>query len=204
MNTLLTNLGRLGFLGWIVFELLNWQGVLHFTLDFTWGGLVLTASVVWIVLEIISGRLKKATGQPLPWFVLLAAVLSVSVDALGDLRHWYSGYAWYDQLAHAIGGGVAGIMVFTSIWQLVQAGKVLIPKWLTGVFGLSIAVMLGAFYELEEYLEDVITGSHRLGDGFDTANDILMNTIGAIVFILVAYFLSRKSSGPADKKETSI
>jgi len=55
-------------------------------------------------------------------------------------------------------------------------------------------------YEIEEYLEDYFTGSHRLGDGLDTAEDLMFNIVGGLVVlsIIVIYLkIKEKRSNTA-------
>lgn len=191
-NTVLTNISRLGFIAWLTFEILNWLQVLHFTLDFTWRGLIMTSAVVWGMVEIVSALTKRWTGKPLPWFVFFGALFSTSVDAIGDIEHWYIQFDWYDQMAHALGGGMAALLVFFVFWQLVHAGKIFVGKKLAGFMSFSAAAFLGVCYELEEYIEDVITHGNRLGNGVDTANDLMWNTIGAVAVVVVLVALVKQ------------
>jgi len=55
--------------------------------------------------------------------------------------------------------------------------------------------LLGTAYEVEEWLEDAWVHGQmlRLGDGPDTADDLLMNIIGAgIVMAIVLFYEARK------------
>ncbi|MFA6553830.1 MAG: hypothetical protein WCT27_05380 [Patescibacteria group bacterium] len=193
-NTILTNIIRAGFLGWICFETLNWVGILHFSLAFTWFGLVFTMSVVWSLVEFMSWRVKKTTGEPLPWFVFLAVLTSGSFDAMGDIKHWYVIYSWYDQAAHVLGGGMTALLIFYILWRSRNAGRMFMGKYMAGLMTVGFTMALGSCYELEEYLEDVFRGAVgvRLGDGVDTANDMLMNTIGALIVVILLMFFIRK------------
>jgi hypothetical protein len=47
--------------------------------------------------------------------------------------------------------------------------------------GVAFATMLATLYEVTEYTEDFITGSHRLGDGFDTVNDLVLGMVGGLL-----------------------
>lgn len=193
-NVTLTNIVRLGYAGWIVFEVLNWIGVLHFTLAFTWFGLVCTMSVVWALVEFMSWRVRKTTGEPLPWFVYLGALVSSSFDAMGDIKHWYITYTWYDQAAHILGGSMSALLIFYTLWHTRNAGRIFMGKYFTGFMTVAFTMALGSCYELEEYLEDVFRGvvGIRLGDGPDTANDLLMNTIGALIVVTILMFAVKK------------
>ena len=57
------------------------------------------------------------------------------------------------------------------------------------LFVFCILSTLGTIYEIEEYLEDVFFHSNRLGDGYDTANDLLMNNSGAFITLLIIYLI---------------
>lgn len=198
MNNILVRIARIGFIGWIIFELLNWIGVLNFTLDFTWIGLVITAVFVWVAIELISHHLKKATGEGLPWSIYFISLFGITWDALGDVVHWYAQFVWYDQAAHIIGGSALGIVAFITLWRLNQAKKIILPRWLLNTLSLTIANMVGVLYEVEEYTEDIISLSDRLGSGVDTVNDMLLNLVGALVFIFIAdwyvHHIQRKKS----------
>ena len=196
----MTNLMRLGYGGWIIFDLLNWLEILHFSLDFTWLGLVVTSGFVWGAIEFTSAKVKKATGQTLPWIVYFGGLFSVSMDALGDIAHWYSAFEWYDQMTHVLGAGMAALIAFFVFWRLNQAGNIKVGKKLIGFMAFTTTAFLGVLYELEEYIEDIITGGNRLGTGVDTANDMMWNTIGALVVVIIAVKLVNKQF---DKKQNN-
>jgi len=185
---------RIAFGLWLAVELLSWAKVLPLTLEFTWFGLVLTASVAWGSLELISWRLRKIGARSLWGWTFLAALLSQCTDAGGDIFRLYGTYAWYDQVAHFVGGAVVALVFFDLFLALEQRGVALLALRLRGVVSVMGSMAVGSLYELEEYSEDVLTGSHRFGSAFDTGNDMLLNTIGALVavFLLVWFFRKRR------------
>ena len=105
-------------------------------------------------------------------------------------------FSWYDQAAHFTGGAACAGLVFSFLRRLTKTRIIQIGRWGLTVFSIAITGFLGSLYEIEEYLEDFFRGSHRLGDGFDTANDMLLNALGAVfiilLFILFAVAKSRK------------
>ena len=189
---------RVGFAGWITFELLNLSGVLHYTLDFTWLGLVVTSTGIFGIIELVSWGLRKSTGTGLPWPAYVIAYFGTSWDVLGDVVHWYSTYNWYDQAAHFFGGASLGIIAVMVLWRLEFAGKIHLPRWMLNIAALGVANFVGILYELEEYFEDVINFTNRLGSATDTANDIFLNVVGALITIVIASMyvasLQRKKS----------
>ena len=181
INKTLKIASRAAVAGLISFELLNAAGILLFSLDFTWLGLSITAIFCWAVIEIISGLLKKSYGAPLAGWTMLVAAGAVYMDALGDILHFYGRFGWYDQFAHFAGGAAVAILTFDVAWRLAQKHKM--PLWFSSFSAIAATALFGALYEIEEYLEDYFTGSHRLGDGPDTANDLMLDIIGAVVII---------------------
>ncbi len=69
-----------------------------------------------------------------------------------------------------------------------------------GLFAIGWANLFGAFYEIEEYLESYLLKNNRLGDRFDTPNDLLLDMAGsALCVFFILLFLKRKekkSHGP--------
>lgn len=168
---------RILFLPLIIYELLNAVGVLHQTLTFSWWGLVITSIPVWAALEISFAHFKRK-GFRFPWWVIIPVMMAVYFDAIGDIMKFYDLFKWWDQVAHATGS------IATTFW----AGSVVMPLWKTErlaskyrfLFLACFGVTVGVIYEFAEYFQDVIGATHQLGDGFDTVNDLLWDTFGAV------------------------
>ncbi len=192
-------IARLLLFGLVGFEFLNLIGVLHWEIDFTWIGLMLTVVVAWSVLELINYWLVKSTGKGIAAWAYLAATFAIYLDALGDINRWYSTYIHYDQVAHFIGGMATATIIGYVVLRIEQAKKI---RCMTTFFLLTVLAMtmaLGSLYEIEEYLEDYFRGTNRLGDAQDTVNDMLLNTIGAIVVVIIIFFI-RKKQQKVDKR----
>ncbi|MBI4407047.1 MAG: hypothetical protein HY565_00925 [Candidatus Kerfeldbacteria bacterium] len=179
---------RILFAGLITFEVLVWLEFIPLTTTFTILGLIITQVAVWVILEIIQVRLRR----PYAWWVMTLVVLAVMLDAAGDLFHWYTTFYWYDAVLHLFGSGVAAVWVWNTL-MIVYSQRA--PYKLIFMGACGIAIALGVGYEIEEYLEDFFTGSHRLGDGFDTANDLLLNTTGVLLAV-ISLTLSKRANYP--------
>ncbi|MDP3784704.1 MAG: hypothetical protein Q8R12_01345 [bacterium] len=178
-------LGRTLISALILFELLNLAGILNFTLDFSWAGLLVTSLGILLVLEI------SYTLFPLPALPYLLASISHGLDVLGDVARLYGKLLWYDQLMHVIGGAVVmatALAIFSTLRQ-----KIYLPLFLILFLSLSLVALFGSLYEIEEYLEDRFYHERqvRLGDGPDTADDLLWNLAGGVL-VGALYALSRK------------
>lgn len=180
---------RVGFLLLFVFEQLNHHQILHVPLEFTWLGLILTLCPVIIGIELLSLFLRRVLQIQLHWVIWPMALAGVCVDAFGDIFHWYQTYLWYDRMAHAFGSMVAATIFSTVFWDISEKREWHYPVIFNVLFAFTTTVTVGVFYELEEYLEDHLHNTNRLGNGPDTANDLLMNTAGALLMtFLVAFF----------------
>ncbi len=193
----MTILSRILFGALLSYELLNLVGILHHPLDFTWLGLVITSLGVWLLVELLMGRARHFHPKfPYGWAMLLA-FLATFADAIGDMERLYTHVPHYDKYLHFAGGMAVGALVFVTIWAVASASKY--PKlhmtrgW-SALFAFTVATFLGVLYEMEEFFEDVFTGSHRLGDGFDTASDIFLDMVGAAlaIFLFTRYLAYRR------------
>lgn len=193
MHDVLRNLGRSILTALLVFEFLNLIKIFHFTLDFTWLGLMLTSALTLIIIEIISYCSNKNTSEPLLGIVYFMASVSVFLDAMSDIFHFYSRFWFTDNILHFLGGGCMALVFFSVIKAYINAGKIKLGSFSHIFFSICIASFMGTIYEIEEYSESYFFHTDRLGDGFDTANDLFMNNLGAIIFCVIVYFyISRR------------
>lgn len=195
------NFSRTLFIGLFIFELLNYLKILQLNLEYTWLGLVITSAVSFIVLEITAYKYKKIKGHQLHWLMWLIVVAGLSLDAAGDFFHLYGKYSWWDQVVHFFIPAVVCFTLFIIInafWidkfkfsLLLKTGRLKLSLWLAATSAMS----LSALYEIEEYAEDVLFHTNRLGPGADTANDLFCNLTGVLVtvlFVLIYYSLTHK------------
>lgn len=185
-------IARFAFGAWIFVEVLSWAKVLPLTLEFTWLGLILTASLAWGALEVISWRLRRVGARSLWAGTFIAVLVSQCADAFGDILRLYGQYGWYDQVTHFVGGAVVALVLFDLFTALHDSGRIQLGLTFRGFMVVLGAMAIGSVYELEEYGEDVIFGSHRLGDAFDTGNDMLLNTIGALLLVITIVWVRRR------------
>ncbi len=195
------NFARLLFAGLIIFELLNYLKVLQFNTQFTWLGLVITSCACLILLEITAYKYKKIKGHYLHWSIWLIVAAGLSLDAFGDFFHLYGRYSWWDQFAHSFISAVICFTLFiviSAFWidkfkfsLLMKTGRLKLSLLLAATSAMS----LSALYEIEEYVEDVIFHTNRLGPGTDTANDLVCNLTGILItvaFVTIYYLITHK------------
>lgn len=192
------NFARLLLAGLIIFELLHYLKILQLIdLEFTWRGLLITAVVGLIILEITAYKYRQKKGHSLHWLIWLIMLVGLSLDAGGDFFHLYGKYGWWDQAVHLFISAAVCFTLFiiiSAFWidkfkfsLLLRTGRLKLSLFLAATTTMS----LSALYEIEEYTEDLIFHTNRLGPGVDTANDLLFNFFGvlAVVGFIVFYYL---------------
>lgn len=89
----------------------------------------------------------------------------------------------YDQLVHAYGFGVGALVIEYLLWRKISGS---ISRFWIGVVAVLAAMGLGVVNEIAEFLAVVALGSTGVGGYINNALDLVFNTIGAILAVLVA------------------
>lgn len=141
-----------------------------------------------ILLTVI--RKLHSYGACLPWVTAWLVAIGVWFDALGNFINFYSRFSWWDKLAHGIGSAAAALALFALLNGLQHLGRIRLTRWLTALFAMSCTTLLAAIYEISEYLGDQWFATHRVTDLYDTADDLLWNTIGVVLVIALASMMT--------------
>ncbi|MDP2587542.1 MAG: hypothetical protein Q8P33_02090 [bacterium] len=177
---------RIGFALILFIEILGVTGVLGITPDFTWKGMIIQAVAIWGALEIVQVMINKMGLNMTLGPAALIIMVQLAIDATGDMGHLYSRFDWYDQILHLTGGFVAAIITTGLVRSLFERhGHSKHARFELLIYGFALSVVGQVIYELAEYLEDILTGSNRLGDGFDTVNDLTLGMFGALLAALI-------------------
>lgn len=138
-----------------------------------------------ILLEVVGFILKKLNLEVSikPAYLILFAytvINSLTLAYYPQLRDII-----FNRFGHFISGVIYAIVVIEIIKTSLTKTKSRLTKPLYLLFVFSLASTAGVFNEIIELGLDVTTGSHRIGAGFDTALDLLMNTVGIIIIVLI-------------------
>ena len=165
----------------VLLETLGGLRLIPIQTEFTWKGLIMQSVAALIVFELLDLFVQKKRLNISVGILSSFLTLQIVVDAFGDMFHFYGRYLGYDQLLHLTGGFVVSLITTSVILALQRKRRRRIFRQEVAMFGLSAAGLASILYEAEEYLEDLLTGSRRLGDGFDTADDLILGVLGAIL-----------------------
>ena len=179
-------------IGLLLFELLNFLGILNYQVEFTWIGLIITILLIFIGLQIVMHYSEINFGVSLGNRIWLIVLIGIYLDAFADMFNLYTRFIWFDQAVHFNAGVLICLVLFWFIGNIEKTKRIRLPLWLKNLYIFSATLTLGVLYEIEEYLEDVFTGSNRLGSGMDTANDLVMAGLGCFLTLFILEVIFKK------------
>ena len=171
-----------------------------FILRRDWENVFLTAIVIALMLIPVVLHRRYDVFIP-PEFQLVAAGFIFFSVYLGSVRGYYSRFWWWDVALHTSSGFILGIAGFVSLFLLNRTDR--IPKGMRPIFicffGVTFAVFLGVVWEIFEYACDRLgprigwqSNMQSVESGVrDTMQDLIVDTIGAIVVAVMGWFYLR-------------
>ncbi len=126
----------------------------------------------------------------LPFFIgAICAFILLGVNTLAEFFKIYSGYQWFDNPMHFIGGFSVGLLGIGILRRVFSAERYENTKQL--IYTVLIVLAVGTVWELIEvyYKVSVLYG----GDFWtDTYKDLLMDTLGGILSYICFHPLIKK------------
>ena len=123
----------------------------------------------------------------LPTDFVLMIIAAIAFHAFGVLFLSYDYLAHYDTLTHTLSSIVVAFCVYYTLlcYQAYSSSVRLTP----GSLSLTVAlIMFGftAYWEVFEYIVDILTSTNMQYSPFDTIRDLLCNSLGSITVSLYA------------------
>lgn len=117
--------------------------------------------------------------------ILAGAIFILNEVAVERYLYWY--FWWYDIMMHFLGGVVIGGIAVWMQLRLLPAAS----SRTTMITVLASIALVGIGWEIFEYVIDP-TYAEQPGIVFDTALDLVMDTIGALIAALVITTIGRR------------
>lgn len=136
---------------------------------------------------------EERLGIRLPMtFGALIVVFLFATLFLGEVGDFYERFWWWDVVLHsgsAIGFGLIG---FVLVFMLFEGDRFAAPPLALAFLSFSIAMSMGALWEIFEFAMDSLVGTTMQKTGLvDTMWDLIVDTIGASIGALAGYFYLR-------------
>lgn len=170
-------------------------GLVLFVLRRDWENVFLTAMV--IVLTLAPAILDRQFRVLIPpEFNFIAAFFVFLSLFLGSATDFYYKYEWWDVVLHTSSGFLLGIVGFIALFWLNSSER--IPRGMQPgfvcFFAVTFAVFLGVLWEVFEFIVDRFTNANMQSTETgvkDTMQDLIVDTIGAVIVALMGYAYSR-------------
>ncbi|GFE65493.1 hypothetical protein [Litoreibacter roseus] len=133
---------------------------------------------------------------PLPFLVATTLFFFASIF-LGEAFDFYERLWWWDLALHgfsAIGFGLTG---FLFVFMLFEGDRFAAPPSAVAFITFCVAMMMGAVWEIFEFLMDQTFGLNMQKSGlYDTMGDLMINAVGGLIASITGYlYLIRNSAG---------
>lgn len=153
----------------------------------SWWGIFIEAIIVWITVEYALDRLRLSTFTK--YILITLSGIALYADAFGTIFLFYDRFYRYDWLMHFSVPAVLAVW----LWHVLRKLVALPPKWHMWLV-ITSTVFLSNLFEFAEYAADTfwVKKHYWIAERPDTVEDILFNTVGAVVAILVMTWIEKK------------
>lgn len=166
-----------------------------------WGYLVVQVGVFVVLLVGCEVYFAKEGG--LSWITHVIAVACAYADVLGTDGNLYAAIDEYDKLTHFFGVAAIAAGLYDILRALYRRGTV---RWQPNdrlMLSVAIAVAVGIAWEGYELVGDKVFNTTRVGGRWDTGNDIVSDSLGAIVFAALLWWMETRAPAPAHMEAPS-
>ncbi len=143
-----------------------------------WG--YLTGQVAVFLMLLVAGEVIFARQGGLSRFTHGIAVFCAFADVLGTDGNLYAEIGSYDKLTHFAGVAAFTAGIYDCLRCLHRRGGLAWPAMDRLMFSVAVGVAIGVGWEVYEYIGDRVFNSTRVNGRWDTANDIVSDTLGAL------------------------
>lgn len=150
---------------------------------------VVFVALLMLAVSLIPHYLKGIHNIHIPIIFIYGSIIFIFASiTLGQFNEFYDKFHWYDAFLHFISASVFGIVGFLIIYIFYFTNRLRIPHSLVILFAFSFAMMIGAVWEIFEFIADRTIGTNlQVNSLEDTMVDLILNATGAIVASFVGY-----------------
>jgi hypothetical protein len=149
------------------------------------------AAVVSLLVSLIPSLLRRDLNLVLPLELNFWIVLALFLHVVGGFSGFYDNVPGWDHLTHAMSAsliGALGFVVIVSVDKYVES--IHLPRQFLGFFIVMFTMAMGVLWEIMEFANDSIAGTHLQYGLTDTMLDLLFDGFAAfVVGIAGAHYL---------------
>lgn len=150
-------------------------------------------SAVTFLLSLVPALVPRRFGIELPvrffgWIVIFV----FATIFLGEAFDFYDRFWWWDVVLHGGSALAFGLFGFLFVFTLFEGDRYAAPAWALALISFSVALSIGAVWEIFEFAMDQIFGLNMQKTGLvDTMWDLIVDTIGAAIGAAAGFFYLR-------------
>jgi len=121
-------------------------------------------------------------------FTLVTCLFLYASFGLGEARHFYRKYWWWDLMLHSFSSLMMGLAGFLFIYVFYMTHRIRLAPVYVAIVSFGCAITIGTLWEVFEFLMDWFFGFNMQKSGLvDTMTDLLVNIAGALVAALIGF-----------------
>ncbi|MBU7031094.1 MAG: hypothetical protein HXS53_01060 [Theionarchaea archaeon] len=141
----------------------------------------------------IPSLLYRTLRVTLPWELSFLMVLSLFLHVAGNVGEFYDlFYPIYDKIAHFVSSVTVAVLGLVSAVILDQYTDTNLNKYMIMVFVVLLTMAFGAFWEIGEFLYDLLLGTQTQPGLKDTMFDLIFDLAGGIIIGVLGYVYHEK------------
>lgn len=169
--------------------------------------------IMTLVYLALPGFVQKRMGFVVDQRLIVVITLFIFAGSfLGQAFSFFDRFAWWDTVLHTISGIILGLIAFalTSALNDSEKAQIKLNPFYVALFSFTFAVAVGALWEIGEYTLDWLFGTtmqcwnedaaayltgnsaYQSAEIIDTMEDLMVDTIGALIVSVVGYFYLSK------------
>jgi|SRR6185295_3419666 len=128
-------------------------------------------------------------------FDVVIVIFTYATLYLGELKHFYLRFTWWDMLLHGTSALIFGFIGFLIVYILNHEKRLeirMVPKFVA-LFSFCFSLAIGAIWEIFEFNMDHFFGFNMQKSGInDTMKDLMLDGFGAIIASFLGYLYLRR------------
>jgi len=141
-------------------------------------GFVALATLALALAPLVLARRLDIT-LPIPFVAAITLFLMASIF-MGEAFDFYERVWWWDIALHGSSSIGFGLIGFVFVLMMFEGDRFAAPPWAMCLMAFGLAVTVGAFWEIFEFLMDRWFGLNMQKSGLeDTMGDLIVNVVGA-------------------------
>ncbi|MBI4145423.1 hypothetical protein HY493_04440 [Candidatus Woesearchaeota archaeon] len=117
-----------------------------------------------------------------PWWLEFLIALAFFLDVVvGSEFAVYKAITGFDWITHILGTFIISLIALSIVYSLKVTGRIRVNNGMIWFFVVVFALAVGAFYEILEFLTDIIFATNSQVDLTNTMVDMMNDLIGGII-----------------------